>query len=138
METGQIEYQNINGYGVFFPIISNEEAESVPQKIKEQAQEQLQEELESEFWLGTVEDITVDFDWKRVSGKVEWKMDVPQMVMPYFTAVGQEYSFEREFKVINPVEFVRIFDSIHTVLKGIKGYDKVESKIASVLKLGKK
>lgn len=131
--TEDIDYENINGYGVLFPVHTNALAECRKGQMEENIKNLLLEKLEGNLWGGRIDTVCAVIDWKKECASVKWSMPLPFSVLPYFQGIGQEYELKREFGVASPAEFVRIFDSIHEVLCGMEGYQKAEEQVSKLM-----
>lgn len=131
--TNQIAYNNINGYGVLFPIITNQEADEHIAQLQSVLNEELSKRLSDRMWLGIPEQTNIIFDWNEENVELEWSMEVPFQVLPYFQTIGGEYLISREYSITNPEEFVRAYDSVHSVLTEVEGYNQVEKKLQNIL-----
>lgn len=131
--TENTDYENINGYGVLFPVHANALAEEKKEKMEENVKTSLLEKLEGKLWGGRIDTVFAEMDWKKECASVKWSMPLPFSVLPYFQGIGQEYELKREFGSANPAEFVRIFDCLHEVLCGMEGYKKAEEKVAELM-----
>lgn len=131
-DTENIDYENINAYGVLFPVYTNRLAEGRKKKLEESTKRKIMEKLEGRLWGGRIDTVQAVMDWKKESACVKWSMSLPFSVLAYFQGIGQEYELKREFGVAGPAEFARIFDGIHEVLCGMEGYKKAEERISKL------
>lgn len=102
---------------------------SVQKKTKEQVEEQLLEQL----MMGTVENVSVEADYTKVTVSATVSMNIGiSRIKEFFTGTPLQYQTSITVPVHNPSEFARIYDAMGEMLDNVKGFEKVKEKLKSL------
>lgn len=91
---------------------------------------QVEEELFDKLMMGTVESVSVEADYTKVTVSATISMNIGiSRIKEFFTGTPLQYSTSVTVPVHNPSEFARIYDAMGEMLDDIKGFQKVKDKL---------
>lgn len=122
----QVEFggeKSLSKHQLFYFLQSTTEAEN-------KRKGQVEEELFDKLMMGTVESVSVEAGYTKVTVSATISMNIGiSRVKEFFTGTPLQYSTSVTVPVHNPSEFARIYDAMGELLDDRKGFQKVKDKL---------
>lgn len=101
--------------------------------VENKRKEQVKELLSDKLMVGTVENVSVEAGYTKVTVSATVSMNIGiSRIKEFFTGTPLQYKTAITVPVHNPSEFARIYDAMGEMLDDVKGFQKVKEKLRNI------
>ncbi|HHU73820.1 MAG TPA: pilus assembly protein [Clostridiales bacterium] len=125
LDTGEVDYENINNRGIFYPILGDKG------EMEEQIREYMNLELAKGLFLYQINHINVEVGTLSIQISLEGKTRVSLPGLLHIKAA--QPILEKQFYIHNPGESIRISEVLLTTAERIKGLESIKKGLEKII-----